>query len=638
MGVQDVRKDDTPELRRAFTRAILRDLEALEAMLEGGLIESGKSRIGAEQELVLIDRSGRPAPINEQVLERLDDKRFTTELGRFNVECNVEPLAFRDDCLRRLEDRVSAMVARVRSVAHALGAEVVLTGILPSLQKDDLSLENLTDRPRYHRLNEVIGEMRDGPQALRISGVDELAVTHDNIMLEACNTSFQVHFQVNPDQFARKYNIAQAVAAPVLAASVNSPLLFGRRLWQETRIALFQQSIDTRATSPNMRRFQPRVSFGSHWIESDATEIFKEDIARFKPFFPFEPGEDPLEMLERGEVPPLEALCLHNGTVYRWNRPCYGVSKGIAHVRIENRVLPSGPTPVDEVANAALWFGLMKGLALEVDDVAEAMDFDDAHENFLAAARHGLESTLRWPGVGSVPARELILGTMLPMAQRGLEAAEIDASDVDRYLGVVERRVATGRTGAAWLLKSLSMAKDVKDTPGRAHCRLSGAMARRQLHGHPVHAWQPVAADEFAGDKRHIMTVGQFMVTDLFTVQESDVIDLVTNMMHWRHIRHIPVEDDHNRLVGIVSYRDIIRHFSKARDREAERAVAVSEIMKRDPVTCDPSTTTVELIRLMSERQVACVPVVDDGRLVGIVTEHDLMGIASPILERFLSE
>ncbi len=637
MGRHDVQSVAGEDQRRAYMRALLRDVEALEIMLREGMIESGVARIGAEQEMALIDRGGHPAPIGSGVLERLPGEYFTTELGKFNIEMNLPPLEWGGSALREMERQINALLTQARAAAQEHDALIVLTGILPSLTKTDLALSNLTDAPRYHALNEALNRLRGGPYELNIVGVDELNISHDSVMLESCNTSFQVHFQVEPSEFARWYNLAQAATAPVLAAAVNSPLLLGRRLWRETRIALFQQSIDTRAAQPGMRQFQPRVSFGAKWIRESVLEIYQEDIARFKPLFHEIPGQDALETLERGEIPRLEALCLHNGTVYRWNRPCYGVSEGKPHLRIENRVLPSGPTPVDEVANAALWLGLLRGLSDAYEDITEHLSFDDVFQNFVAAARHGLEAQLTWIGNQHLPARELLALKVLPLAHRGLRAAGIDAADIDRYLGVIEKRVATGQTGASWQMRSVAEA-GLAENRAQALCRLASAIAQRQLHNAPVHTWEPLHASEFMGDRRHYMKVGQFMTTDLFTVHQDDVIELVTNLMDWKHIRHVPVEDDEHALVGLVSHRDLLRYLGRARDRGNSRAVAVSEIMKPEPVTVTPETTTIEAIRLMQERQVACLPVVEDGRLVGVITEHDLMRIAAPLLERFLGE
>ena len=640
MGQNDLNLHENDEQKRAFTRAMLRDLEALELMLNRGMLESGVRRVGAEQEVALIDQSGSPAPIGETLLEELPADGYTTELGRFNLEVNLDPLAFSGTALREVENQITSSLKTLREVAGRHDAMVVLAGILPSLSKSDLVLDNLTDRPRYHALNEALTRMRRGPYELNISGIDELSIIHESIMVEACNTSFQVHFQVDPERFARWYNVAQVATAPVLAAAVNSPVLLGRRLWRESRIAVFQQSIDTRVSQSGMREFQPRVSFGNDWIRESVFEIFQEDIARFKPLFHEVPEEHPLKELEEGRIPKLQALCQHNGTVYRWNRACYGTTNGVPHLRIENRVLPSGPTPIDEVANAALWLGLLKGLYHTYEDITTEISFEAVHQNFLAAAREGLDSQLHWFDGETLPAGEMLREKIIPLARIGLESADIDPDDIDRYLGVIDNRVQKMQTGASWVLKALAD-PEFDHHRGPMLSRITADMASRQLDNTPVHEWTPFDDTTSLTDRRQVARVGQYMATDLFTVHENDVVDLVTNLMDWKHIRHIPVEDDAHALVGLVTHRDLLHHLrrlgrSESSDEEV-RSVPVSSIMSRNPITVGPETSTIDAVNLLHEHDISCLPVVENGRLVGIVTEHDLLKIAAPMLERFLS-
>ncbi|MDG2032153.1 MAG: glutamate-cysteine ligase family protein [Phycisphaerales bacterium] len=639
MGLSDAHEAGTDEQRRNYLRALLRDVEALEIMLNEGRLESGVRRIGAEQEAAIIDPSGAPSPIAEKLLARLPESNFTTELGRFNIEMNLDPLPFDGHALRDLEHQIHANLAQVRAVAKEHGSLLVLTGILPTLTKGDLVLENLSDRPRYHQMNTALTRLRGRPIELNIAGIDELVVQHDNIMLEACNTSFQVHFQVDPEQFPNWYNLAQVATAPVLAASVNSPLLLGRRLWRETRIALFQQSIDTRMSDEGTRRFPPRVSFGTDWVRESVLEIFQEDIARFKPLFYDVPDEDPLELLRNGDVPKLNALRLFNGTVYRWNRACYGISDGKPHLRIENRVLPAGPTPIDEVANTALWLGLMRGLHDSVEDITSVISFDNVLQSFDSAARHGLDAQLHWLDGHSHPAGELITSTIIPIAREGLLASGIEVADIDRYLGVIEDRVRSGQTGASWVLKSMSDAP-AEGKRGPFMARLTAGMAERQMHNAPVHTWKPLDPAEFQVDSRHVRTVGQFMATEIFTVHENDVVDLVTNLMDWKHLRHIPVEDDDHALVGLVTHRDLLHHLRRlgGRSEDEDRSVPVSDIMKREVMTVTPETPSREALRIMREHRIGSLPVVDKGKLVGIITDYDFMKIADPILDRFLAD
>jgi CBS domain-containing protein/gamma-glutamylcysteine synthetase len=637
MGEQDVSQpSDAAELRR-FTQHLLTDLRAFQQMLDDDMFETGVSRIGAEQELFLVDRYWRPARNNMEVLEEIGDPRCTTELGRFNIEFNLNPIEFSTGCLRQLENDLNSMLAVVREAAARLETQVVQIGILPTLEKRDLTLANMTPRQRYAALNREMTRLRGTSYELRIKGRDELRITHDNVMLEACNTSFQVHFQVSPADFARRYNIAQAVAAPTLAAATNSPLLFGRQLWRETRIALFQQSIDTRPATPYLTEQQPRVSFGRSWVESSPVEIFREDITRFRVLMSREIDEDPLALLAEGKAPRLLALTLHNGTVYRWNRPCYGITAGRPHVRIENRVLPSGPTVLDEVANAAFWFGMMTGMDREYPDITEVMDFEDARENLVAAARRGLGSHMAWPERGHVSSQRLILGELLPLARRGLASVAIDEADIERYLGTIEARVESQFTGSQWQVDSLAAMKSRTTEAERLAAVVAGAVTR-QIEGKPVHTWKPASIEEAGDLKSQYQRVGQLMTTDVFTVSQDEVVDMVACVMNWKHIRHVPVEDGQRHLVGMVTHRALLRLLTESPDGRDQPA-PVSSIMTRDLITAHPETPTVEALRTMRENRISAMPVVDhDGYLVGIVTERDFMGIATQLLEGYLRD
>jgi CBS domain-containing protein len=456
-------------------------------------------------------------------------------------------------------------------------------------------------------------------------------------MVESCNTSFQVHFQVGAKEFAKLYNIAQAVAGPVLSAATNSPLLFGRRLWRETRIALFQQAVDTRSSSHHLRERQPRVSFGRDWVHESVVELFQEDIARFKILIGGDLDEDPFALLRQGKVPQLKALRLHNGTVYRWNRPCYGITEGRPHLRIENRYIPSGPTIRDEVANGALWFGLVCSLARDVEDITRLIDFEHAHSNFTTAARNGLAAGLMWLEGKEVPARDLLLDELIPRARAGLQGGGIAREDIDLYLGVIEERVRTKQTGSQWFHLSLAGMKS-KGTEAERMSALTASLVRQQKAGKPVSEWELASLGEAGGWKDHYTKVEQFMSTDLFTVQEDEPIDLVASLMDWEKIRHVPVEDHEHRLVGLVSYRSLIHLLAQGELWKRGAPIPVGDVMKRDLITVAPETTTHAAIVLMKERGIGSLPVVKDGRLIGIVTERDFMDIASELLEEKLKE
>jgi CBS domain-containing protein len=636
MGEQNIEEFADESARQAFMKSLLEEVRALEAMLDKGMVESGVSRIGAEQEMFLINPAQKPALTALEVLKHLDDDRFTHELGLFNIEANLSVQEFNSDCLSRMEAEAQEVYAKAREAAHKCNSEIALVGILPTLTQKNLGLDSMVPTPRYHALNDAIMALRGDDLQFTINGIDKLSVQHDNLMLEACNTSFQVHFQVSPGDFSRLYNIAQTVTGPLLAAAVNSPILLGKRLWHETRISVFEYSVDARSVTHQTRGLKPRVHFGDHWVDESVAEIFKEDIARFRVILTTDTEDDPLAMVAQGIAPKLKALCLHNGTVYRWNRACYGVHNGIPHLRIENRVMPSGPTVIDEIANTAFFVGMMAGMAAEYDDVRELITFDDVKANFMAAARDGIRAQMNWFGDTHMPARELILDQLLPMAEHGLNKYGVDQKDIERYLGVLRDRVATRRNGARWALESLNNMQDRGTQDQRLRCLVS-SMVNQQSAGRPISDWVLAEFCEKQNWRESYLKVSQFMATDLFTVRPDDIVDFAATLMDWRHVRHVPVEGDDGELVGLLSHRALLRLVATGRVGR-EHKVTVKEIMTKHPVTVNSDATTVDAIRLMREAQVACLPVVDQGKLLGLITEHDLLVVSSHLLERYLEE
>jgi CBS domain-containing protein len=623
-----------PADRRRFTRAILADLHALERMLREERFETGVRRIGAEQELFLVDGDWSPKGGAIPLLDKLSDPHFTTELGRFQLEANCDPQLFGGDGLSRLEAQLEALIEKTRLAAAELGMHPVLTGILPTMRKSDLGMDNMVDNPRYLALSKAMAQLRGGAFEFSIKGLDELIIKHDSVMLEACNSSFQFHLQVEPAEFARMYNIAQLLAGPVMAISANSPLLFGRRLWSETRIALFKQSVDTRTHTHHLRQSEARVSFGTKWIKSSVLEIFREDIARFRTLVGGVLDEDPMARLDRGEAPALKALRLHNSTIYRWNRACYGVVDGRAHLRIENRVMPAGPSIRDEVANGAFWVGLMAELGAQDDDITRRIDFDQAGANFYSAAMEGLGAHFVWLDGERTPADRLVLDKLLPLAESGLRRQGVLDADIRRYLETVESRVRTGRTGARWQLDSWNALKD-KATAGERSNAIVAAMVQRQATGRPVAEWERARLDESDVSARNYQRVDQYMATDLVTVHAEDPAEIVTNLMIWERVRHIPVEDHEHRLVGLVTYRAILNLLASGR---SPQDTPVADIMKTNVTTIGPETSSLEAVQLLRRLRIGCLPVVQDGRLVGIVTEEHFMKMSSRLLEAALSK
>jgi CBS domain-containing protein len=636
MGQHEVEHACDQRKLQSFMGALLDDLRALDYLIEHDRIESGVRRVGAEQEMFLVDQDLRPAPIAMEVLNGAAEPRLTTEIARFNLEANLTPRLIAGDCFARMEQELNELVQKARARAAQFQADILLAGILPTLRPADLTLDNLSPNPRYHELNRAVTQARGGPFFIHIKGVDELQMEHDNMMMESCNTSFQIHFQVGAREFANSYNIAQAITAPVLAAAVNSPVLFGKRLWHETRLALFQHSTDARSRAQLARSMPTRVGFGERWIKS-VLELLQDQVTRFRPIMITLPDESSLETLARGELPALSALFLHNGTVWPWNRACYGVVNGVAHLRIENRALPAGPTVIDEVANTAFFTGLMLALPEEYGDITQRLNFDDAKANFFAAARYDLHAQLTWLDGKASSAASLVRDHLLPLARQGLESVNVDASEIDRYLGVIDERVKTRQTGARWTLRSLTAMESLEPKDLR-YRELAARMLQQQKEGKPVHQWEVMTPRDDVEWTSSYQTVGQFMSTDLFTVRADDLIDLAASVMDWRHVRHVPVEDDHGRLVGLVTHRALLHLLSRGRQSEVERPLTVREVMKADPLTVSSATPTLEALDMMQSNNIGCLPVVDDGQLVGILTSFDFLNGAARIFREHLSQ
>ena len=637
MGERNVNSDYDAAAMRSFTQRLLNDLRALERMLADGWFETGVRRIGAEQEAFIVDADLRPAPVALDLIERAADPHFVTEVALFNVEMNMDPLRLAGDCLSRMERQVVELVAHARRVASTSGHDIVLTGILPTIRHSDLGDENMTPIPRYAAINDAMRRLRGKDYEVTLKGVDELSLRHASVMLESCNASFQTHLQVAPDEFARFYNVAQLISAPVLAVAVNSPLLLGRRLWHETRIALFQQSVDTRTEGQQTRGTSPRVDFGRRWIDSSVTEIHREDITRYRVLIAGEGDEDPFAKLERGEAPALKALRLHNGTIYRWNRACYGITDGKPHLRIENRVMPSGPTPRDEIANGAFWWGLMLGMAERYGDVREHLSFDDAKANFVAAARQGPTAQFHWLDDRVVPVQQLVLDELLPIAREGLDAAGVDAADAELYLGVIDERMRSGRTGSRWLVRSYDAMRG-HGTEGERLCALTAATISREEENVPVARWDPARLEGGGGWARNYLKGVHFMTTDFPTVHVEDPIELAASVMLWEGLRHVPVVDARDGLVGLLSYRAVLRVISGDAKPPAGGHLSVGELMRRDPIHVAPDTGTLDAIAITREEGYGCLPVVREGHLVGLVTARNLMDMVAELLEEKLRD
>jgi CBS domain-containing protein/gamma-glutamylcysteine synthetase len=633
MGDLDVKQASGGKKLKHYTQNLLTDVRALDKMLKDGIFDIETTRIGAEQEMCLIHNNWKPANVNLAVLETARDSDFTSELAQFNIEINFDPLVFEKDCLSRLEAVVQEKIGKMRQAAMLHNSELIYTGILPTIRKYDLNDESLTPLARYKALMNALRDLRGEDYELKINGVDELNIKHETALLEACNTGFQIHMQIKPDEFSEKYNIAQAIAGPTLSCAVNSPLLFGKRLWHETRIALFQQSVDTRTTSQHLREHSPRVNFGNKWVEESILELYKEDIVRFRIILGSDFSENSLELYEQGITPSLKALTVHNSTVYRWNRPCYGIKDNIPHIRIENRVLPAGPTVVDEVANSALWFGLMNGFTDAFGEAKKVLNFDDVKNNFFIAAQTGIHSKFKWVNGKTYQAEDLILKSLVPVAREGLKKANIASEDIDKYLGIIEERTKSGQTGSAWMLNSFeSLSKTA--TLDETVASITAVSVQNQKEGLPVHKWKPIEESEIPYWEPSSILVEEFMTRDIFTVRKDDIIELAIDMMDWEKIRYIAVEDSNGKLVGLVTSRILLRHLRHNYSQETIKETLVKDIMITKPISISPYADIIDAINIMNTNTIGCLPVVKKGKLVGIVTEQDSLKLSGRLFQR----
>ncbi len=638
MGVKGVRIASNQQELNQFTRHLLRDIQALEKMLEYNWFETEPMRIGAEQEICLVDENNKPASRSMEILERLNHPNFTTELAQFNLEANLDPQLFKEDCFSKLEAQINQLMNLLRETAREFDVKCLLTGILPTIRRFDIEIENLTPLDRYHALIEAINRLRGEVYELKIEGIDELNIKQETALIEACNTSFQVHLQVRPDEFVSKYNIAQVIAAPVLAVSSNAPMLFGKRLWNETRIALFQQSVDTRATGEHLRYTSPRVTFGNRWLKDSILDLYKEDIMRFKVLLTTDVEEDVMQCIAQNITPKLRALNIHNSTVYRWNRPCYGISdNGKPHLRIENRILPAGPTVIDEVSNAAFWIGLMNGFEDAYPDVSKQFDFDETKANFIRSARVGLSAKFAWAKGKTIGDTDLIQQELLPIARKGLEKANIHTKDIDRYLGTIEERTKSGLTGSKWILNSY--AKLMKETTKEeAANALVSSIIINQERSEPVHLWRLADIHDNNHWEPYSLLVEEFMTTDIFTVNLGEIPEFAADMMDWQNIRYIPIENEKGELVGLVTARRLLRYFSNLYKNDFKDGKVVQNLMIEKPITIGPEATVIEAMEIMNRHQVTCLPVVTKNKLIGIITEGNFLDITSSLFKRLAAK
>ncbi|WP_026449289.1 glutamate-cysteine ligase family protein [Actinopolyspora mortivallis] len=495
MGKHVANRAFRPGDRQRYRDKMQRGLDALARMLAEGNFSFPHQQMGLEMEMSLVDDAMDPAMSNAEVLEKIDNPSFTTELGQHNIEFNVRPRMLAGGGALELEDELRTSLVNADAKARDSGARLVMIGTLPTLRSAHFDPRWLSRPARYELLNRQICAARGEEILLHMAGTpfgeheqqERLRSHAESILPSSACTSVQLHLQVSPEDFAAHWNAAQCLAGVQVAVGANSPFLLGKALWQETRVPLFQQATDSRPEELKNQGVRPRVWFGDRWITS-IFDLFEENVRYFPALMPEPEEEDPVAALDAGRAPNLSELRLHNGTIWRWNRPVYDLVDGVPHLRVENRVLPSGPTVIDMLANAAFFYGAQRALAEQDRPVWSQMSFAAAEENFYNGARHGMNASLYWPGTGWIPPDELVLRKLLPLAHEGLESCGVSEAVRQRHLGVLEQRCKARQTGADWQRDTVLALQRHTDRR-TALVEMLRRYTTLGASGDPVHTW-----------------------------------------------------------------------------------------------------------------------------------------------------
>ena len=617
MGDFRVRKIVDEHDRRKMYQHALNDIEAFEIMLKEKIFEDGDPWIGAEQELCIVDKRFDPGTSALHLLDKIDDEHYTNELALFNMEINLDPLPLKGDCFSNMETSLLALLKKGYKEAEKNDEHVLMTGILPTLKYHHLQPSYMTPVQRYETLSQTLSDIRGSKFEVYMQGVDDLIMSLGSVLFEACNTSFQLHLQVKPDEFTNQHNWAQMIAGPVLSACVNSPLLFGHELWAETRIALFKQSLDTRSSKKYMRMKLPRVYFGRGWMKDSPAELWKNDIMQFPLLVTSDDLKDSKEMLKNGEIPDLLGIRLHNGTTYTWNRLCYGYSKKKPHLRIECRYLPAGPTAIDEIANFAFWIGLMRCEPRDGVEFWKKHSFKAVKNNFVNAARSGLNTVFNWYDK-NIPAKQLILEELLPMAKEGLTKSGVDAADIDKYLSVIEKRVSAEITGSKWTINNFrSLSKHYGAAIAQKEIVRQSLLYQKE--NIPLSNWDDVPIRDYKLSESD-PTVEQLMSTNIFSVHENDSVEIVKSILTWNKIHHLPVENLKGDLIGLITDGTIER----LEKEKSGLCCFAKDIMLTNLITIQSQDSMKNAKSIFHDSKVSGLPVTYKKKLVGMLTLTDL--------------
>ena len=608
------RKGEKEEIE--FIHQLTKDIELLENLISNNNLEK-YDRIGAEQEFCIIDENFRANPINEKLVKKVKKHGFVTEIAKFNMELNIEPIDLMANSLNKMEKVLLNKMDIVTEIAKKYNSDIILTGILPTVRKYDLRFQNITNNPRYFDLCNAISQSRGEKYKIRISGIDELIFQHDSPLIEGCNTGFQFHLQIDPKIFHKMYNFAQLIAAPVLATSVNSPMLFGKRLWNETRIAVFQQATDTRIIGNYHLESLPRVTFGNGWIKKSLIEIFKEDITRYKILLKSLQNKT---KRDNKKLPKLNALTLHNSTVYRWNRPCYGIYKKKPSIRIENRMLPAGPTIVDQVANSTFWLGLLMFYKnSDIDELDKIMKFDDARINFYSAAQQGIDATFRWFNGKRIEARKLILNELIPKAAIGLSAININPKDIDKYLNIIKERTRTRKNGSRWIIDSYDQLT-AKFSKQNALTTITSEIINYQKNNQPVHTWE-IPKNSVVINNPSKLLIEECMERDISSIYENDTLDLAYTINTWTKKNYMVVVNKKGELTGILD-ESVFNNKILVNKKDQ---IVIKNIMNKKVVTLNPDTSIENALAIMENKDTNTLPVTEDKLFIGMIEKKNLI-------------
>lgn len=482
--------------RQQYREKVRQNLDVFERMLSVSSFDPGHFMTGMEMEFALVGEDMAPAFLNDEVLEAIGEESFVHELAKYNIEVNVDPRSLEGDAILTLEKDVEDALARAQQASRSVGARLAMIGILPTIMKEHVTRPGWMSTPnRYSALNDAMMRARGEDMFLDLAGEsgERVSLYADSIGPESACTSLQLHLQVAPSQFAAYWNAAQALAGPQLALGANSPFFAGQMLWHETRIPLFTQAADTRSVELVNQGVRPRVEFGDRWITS-VFDLFEDNVRYFPALLPEISDEDPVAVLESGTPPELAEMRLHNGTVYRWNRPIYDTAGGMPHLRVENRVLPAGPTTIDVLANTAFYYGVLHHLATEDRPVWTQMSFSAASTNFRHGARDGMEARLYWPGYSSISPDELVLRHLLPLAEEGLSSWGVSQAVRDRYLKVIEGRALSRQNGATWQRDTVMAFERRGQNRSEAIASMLALYLDNSEDNTPVHLWEVPSA------------------------------------------------------------------------------------------------------------------------------------------------